>query len=120
MNDSASRSISIQMSSSRPELRFTATATNDLLVILTFTNLKWGEPQLLRYQRLLETGFERIGAFPLVGVVDHPSRPAIRRRVIEHHVVFYEILDSDTIVVLRVLHKRMDLSEWETKEWNRE
>lgn len=104
------------MSFERPVIHLTDQARNDILVILTHTNRRWGRDQRDRYRLLLEEGLERIRQFPLIGEIDNPSRPIIRRRLVAHHVVFYEIRDIDVIVVLRILHERMNLSEWQNLE----
>ena len=105
------------MSSSNQELRLSNLASHDLLVILTHTNKYWGPAQRDRYRLILEAGLERIRTFPLIGSIDSPNRSEIRKFVVGHHIVFYEIRDPATIVVLRVLHERMNLAEWESIDW---
>jgi toxin ParE1/3/4 len=105
------------MSSSHPEIQLTDQAANDVLMILSHTQKVWGDVQRHRYLQLITEAFQRIRDFPLIGTIDNPARPSIRRRGIEHHLCFYEILESGDILVLRVLHKRMELSNWETVEW---
>lgn len=60
------------------------------------------------YRRLLSEGFDTILNFPELGKV-WPESTA-RYRKIASHLVFYRA-EADKILILRILHERMDVRE---------
>lgn len=86
--------------------RYSKLARLDLIEIGDYTLDQWGVEQTLRYIGSLEDCFQRIAENPGIGRQCDRIREGYRR--IEHgkHVVFYRI-DSEGILILRILHQRM-------------
>ena len=88
---------------------FTRSAKEDLLDIWLYTQETWGEAQADRYQEDLHGCCERVA----VGVVRAKSVPGIdgvKVHHCRHHYLFF-IEQRGTIVIIAVLHERMDLIE---------
>ena len=95
----------------KPELvapyRFTRSARDDLLDIWLYTEATWGEEQADRYQDELHDCCARIAA----GTANTRSvsgLSAVRVCHCRHHYLFFVERD-DTVVIIAVLHERMDL-----------
>lgn len=85
----------------------TPEAQHDLADILLYTVQRWGEEQQDRYAAALEQGMALLGENPTIG----RPRPELFRgcrsyRVREH--ILYYVLRDETVVIIRVLHGRMD------------
>lgn len=92
------------------KLNLTPRAESDLIGIWVYTSEEWGVDQADNFLDRLEPGMKRL--------IDHPSLGAnydhvfsgCRRLQVEHHAVFYRLLESEVLVV-RVLHEDMDAPE---------
>ena len=89
------------------DLRLTPAALRDLEGIWRYTAQQWGETQAAHYLDLLNDAFETIAQSPDSAQPCDHIRPGYRRQGVEHHAVSYR-LAGDTLVVVRVLHERMD------------
>lgn len=90
-------------------IRYTRAAEADLAGIYAYTLTRWGEDQAERYLGDLETACQRIAAGTAVARrLDFRTDPVFRLRQGHHVIVFREELDG-AILVIRVLHERMDL-----------
>jgi len=89
------------------ELRLTPSALRDLEGIWFYTEQQWGEAQAAHCLDLLNAGFGALVLAPLCAPACEHIRPGFRRHRVEHHVVYYRLVD-DTVIVVRVLHERMD------------
>nr|WP_242464798.1 type II toxin-antitoxin system RelE/ParE family toxin [Halorhodospira abdelmalekii] len=91
-------------------MNVTPKVESDLIGIWVYTCEEWGVDQADHYLDRLEAGMKRL--------IDHPSLGAnydhvfsgYRRLQVEHHAVFYQLYESDVLVV-RVLHEDMDAPE---------
>lgn len=91
-------------------LNVTPRAESDFIGIWVYACEEWGVDQADNYVDRLEAGMKRL--------IDHPSLGAnydhvfsgYRKLQVEHHVVFYRLLESEVLVV-RVLHELMDAPE---------
>ena len=88
---------------------FTRSAKEDLLGIWLYTRETWGEAQADRYQDDLHRCCEQIAnanvrANPVPGI---DGANAFRCR---HHYIFF-VERRETIIIIAVLHERMDLIE---------
>lgn len=89
------------------QLILTTEAQRDLADILLYTLQRWGEDQQDRYAMALEQGLVLLAENPEIG----RSRPELFRgcrsyRVREH--ILYYVLRDEAVVIIRVLHGRMD------------
>lgn len=95
------------MNASNHRLVVTQGARKNLQHIGRYTRQHWGPDQRERYLRNLEQAMERIRGFPDLGRVRDEVGVGVRSYVCADHVIYYRV-DADTVIVLRILHVRMD------------
>lgn len=88
-------------------LRVTPKAETDLIGIWAYTSEQWGPDQADMYLDLLEAGMKQLTLHPLLGVDYSHVLPGYRRLPVEHHGVFYKVVEPD-VLVIRVLHDSID------------
>ena len=88
---------------------FTRSAKEDLLDIWLYTQETWGEAQADRYQDDLHGCCEQIAA-GTVHAKPVPTIDGVKSHHCRHHYLFF-VEQRETIVVIAVLHERMDLIE---------
>ena len=89
------------------ELRLTPAALRDLEGIWRYTAQQWGDSQAARYLDLLNDAFLAIAQSPRSAPGCEHIRAGYRRQLVEHHAVYFR-LEAGTVIVVRVLHERMD------------
>jgi len=89
------------------KLSITPKAETDLTGIWLYTCEEWGADQADRYLDQLEAGMKQLLGYPLLGADYAYVLTGYRRLQVEHHAVFYRVLQSEVFVV-RVLHEDMD------------
>jgi toxin ParE1/3/4 len=88
-------------------IRYSRRSVSDLVEIGLYTLTTWGEDQAKRYLDELEALIaERLANNPELGRQCDEIRPGLRRIECRSHVVFYR-LTKTSIVLSRILHKRM-------------
>ncbi len=90
------------------DLRLTPTALRDLEDIWIYTAQQWGEAQAAHYLDELDACFKALAASPLSAPICDHIRPGYRRQRVERHTVYYKV-ENTVVVVVRVLHERMDV-----------
>lgn len=90
-----------------PAVTLTPAAKTDLVEIWQYTATTWGDDKADAYLDSLDRGFERLIGHPKLGVDYGHVLPGYRRLHIDHHGIFYKILE-DEVLVVRVLHEEMD------------
>jgi toxin ParE1/3/4 len=93
---------------SRFELASPAAA--DLLDIVRYTHQRWGGAQAQRYREELELALQHLSLTSDVGRKRDAIAPGLRSLPVAQHVAFY-IQRKDRILVLRILHPRMDVED---------
>jgi len=88
-------------------LNITPQAESDLIRIWAYTCEKWGVDQADKYLDQLETGMKQLISHPSLGTNYAHVLPGYCRLQIEHHAIFYQLLEPEVRVV-RVLHEDMD------------
>lgn len=89
------------------EFRLTPAALRDLEDIWRYTVQHWGTVQATHYLDVLNTSFEALAhSLMLAPTCDH-IRPGYRRQRVESHAIYFK-LDRGTVIVVRILHERMD------------
>jgi toxin ParE1/3/4 len=83
-------------------LRFKQEARWDIRDIRRYSERRFGEHQRDRYLAKLDAAFQKLQAFPGLGVAREDLATGCRGLIVEEHIVFYRIVDSE-IVVGRVL-----------------
>jgi toxin ParE1/3/4 len=89
------------------KLSITPKAESDLTGIWLYTCKEWGVEQADKYLDELETSMKQLLSHPLLGADYTHVLTGYRRLQVEHHAVFYQVLESEMLVV-RVLHEDMD------------
>lgn len=88
-------------------LSLTPKAESDLVEIWVYTCDEWGLDQADTYLDQLEEGMKQLIHHPSLGTDYAHVLPGYRRLQVEHHAVFYKVLEAELLVV-RVLHEGMD------------
>jgi toxin ParE1/3/4 len=89
------------------QLSITPKAESDLTGIWLYTCEEWGIDQADKYLDQLEVGMKQLLNHPLLGANYAHVLPGYRRLQVEHHAVFYQVLEPEVLVV-RVLHEDID------------
>ena len=88
-------------------LSLTPKAESDLVEIWVYTCHEWGLDQADTYLDQLEEGMKQLVHHSSLGTDYAHVLPGYRRLQVEHHAVFYKVLEAELLVV-RVLHEGMD------------
>lgn len=83
-------------------------ADRDLGDIYRYSYERFGEAQAGRYYASLWRCFAFLADHPTIGRIRTEFQPPARSHQHQRHVVFYDIADSH-ILIVRVLHERMDI-----------
>ena len=87
----------------------TREAAEDLYRIWEYTVDTWSEVQADRYYAVLEEAFFTIASTPLkVGKPYDDIMPGLRALHIRRHMVFYFVQENARVLIVRVLHEKMD------------
>lgn len=89
----------------------TKAAKADLRNIARFTEQKWGREQRRLYLKRMDDAFHRLADSPALGVSCDYIAPELRKHPFQSHVIYYDIASATRILIVRVLHKRMDVSQ---------
>lgn len=90
------------------KLKLRAKAKTDLLQIGQYTEQRWGRSQRNHYLRQLDEAFRLIMENPQIGKDRSHVLPGYRSYQQGSHVIFYK--QKESIEIIRVLHKRMDVA----------
>ena len=85
-------------------------ARNDLLGIGNYTREKWSEEQAERYVRMLLSECVVLADNPGKGRSYEEYRSGLMGATCGKHVIFYRIISSQRIRIVRFLHERMDFT----------
>jgi toxin ParE1/3/4 len=83
-------------------------AEQDLRSIRAYTRRTWGDAQARRYLAAIRDVITRAAQSPELGSPHHHPRHVFRRVRAGRHVIVYRVFD-DLLVVVRILHERMDI-----------
>jgi toxin ParE1/3/4 len=84
-------------------------AVEDLSAIWEYTCDTWSERQADKYYEMLTSSFQEILEQPELGKQYPEIDTSVMGLQVGKHIVFYRIVPSNDIEVLRILHQRMDL-----------
>lgn len=87
--------------------RLTADAKASLMQIARYTQKTWGKKQRVTYLRMIDNCFCSLAENPMQGRFRPDLHHALRSHPAGKHIVFY-IAKQDHIVIVNVLHERMD------------
>jgi toxin ParE1/3/4 len=86
-------------------------AKADLRNIARFTEKRWGREQRKLYLKGMDDAFHRLADSPALGVSCEYIASDLRKHPFQSHVIYYDIASATLILIVRVLHKRMDVSQ---------
>jgi toxin ParE1/3/4 len=91
------------------KFKFTNNAVEDLTDIWSYTLDTWSENQADKYYKLLISACESIAKKPQLGKIYPTIYPDLLGKLTSKHIIFYRILEDESIEITRILHERMDL-----------
>jgi toxin ParE1/3/4 len=91
-----------------PTFQLSEKAMDDLRAIARYTQEKWGRDQRNKYLYMLDAGFNAIAQQPEIGIACDYIRIGYRKHPVGRHLIFYR-QSGDRIIIVRILHERMDL-----------
>ena len=95
-----------------PKVRYSNKAVEDLSSIWEYTFTKWSENQADEYYAMLISACNRL-LYP--SVISNRSYEEISEGLLGvkagHHLIFYNRLDNDDVMVIRILHEKMDIKQ---------
>lgn len=98
------------MSVPRLTVSLQSAARKDVRDLLAYTGRRWGPTQQALYNQQINEAFELLSRNPELG----PAKPHLAHNIrayhVQQHMIYYR-LTSSSIVVVRILHQRMDASE---------
>lgn len=84
-------------------------AKSDLRAIALFTQNRWGKVQRNMYIKQLDDAFRLLGENTDAGIVCDNIRIGYRKFPQGSHIIFYKPNAVSGILIVRVLHKSMDV-----------
>jgi toxin ParE1/3/4 len=90
------------------EIEFARASLRDIAEIGRESERVWGSAQRDKYLGEINRRIEQLADRPELGPVHDAERPGLRRLRVGSHIVFYRF-DEVRLLVVRVLHQRMDL-----------
>jgi len=91
------------------EVEFARAALRDIADIGLESERRWGAAQREKYVGEISDRIDQLAERPELGPVNDAERPGLRRLRVGSHIVFYRFNETRLLVV-RVLHQRMDLN----------
>ncbi|MHB1512236.1 MAG: type II toxin-antitoxin system RelE/ParE family toxin [Acidiferrobacter sp.] len=91
-------------------VKLSEAAARDIEDILERSIEEFGVRQAETYYIALSRCLELLAANPEMGSAAEDIRPGYRRFPHERHVIFYTV-GSDGLLVVRILHQRMDMAK---------
>jgi toxin ParE1/3/4 len=88
---------------------YTPRARDDLAEIWDYTAERWGTAQAERHVRAIDATAKAVAAGEAPARDLSEARPGYRRAVSGSHLIILRDGDEGALVVVRVLHRRMDI-----------
>jgi toxin ParE1/3/4 len=92
-----------------PKYSLTQKAVDDLSEIWNYTYDEWSESQADKYYELLDSAFTQIAEMPNIGKYYTEIAENILGFRVNKHIIFYQIIKSQQVEIIRILHGSMDL-----------
>lgn len=90
--------------------RISARADSDLDDIWLYTDKNWSLEQARKYYNLIMDKIEYLAANPSRGRTVYLGGKNYKHARVKSHLIFYREVSPSEIEVIRILHKRMDIS----------
>lgn len=91
------------------KFKFTNSAVKDLSDIWSYTVETWSESQADKYYKLIINACSAIAKKPHIGKVYPEIYPDLKGKLSSKHIIFYRVMEDQSIEITRILHERMDL-----------
>ncbi|MEI7725101.1 MAG: type II toxin-antitoxin system RelE/ParE family toxin [Bacteroidota bacterium] len=89
--------------------RLSNEAVKDLESIWAYTYEKWSVDQADRYYNLIINEIEYIVTNPFSGKPMDHIKEGFRASTVKSHLVFYKISKDQPVLIVRILHQRMNV-----------
>ncbi len=91
------------------KFKLTNNAVKDLSDIWSYTSDAWSESQADKYYSLILNACDAIARKPQQGKLYKEIYPDLQGKKALKHIIFYRVLNEQSIEITRILHERMDL-----------
>jgi len=91
------------------KFKFTNNAVKDLTDIWNYTVEIWSESQADKYYKLIINACSAIAKKPEIGKVYPEIYPDLKGKITSKHIIFYRVMEDQSIEIIRILHERMDV-----------
>ncbi|MEX1191557.1 MAG: type II toxin-antitoxin system RelE/ParE family toxin [Brumimicrobium sp.] len=95
--------------------KLTNNAVEDLSEIWSYTVETWPKSQSDKYYKLIINACFEIAKKPQIGKVYPEIYPDLKGKITYKHIIFYRVMEDQSIEITRILHDRMDLKNKLTK-----
>ena len=85
-------------------------AKSDLIKIAKYTQLTWGKAQRNDYLKVLDNTFQLLATEPELGINCDYIREDYKKYPQASHVIYYKEHKANQILIVRILHKSMDVN----------
>jgi len=85
-------------------------AKSDLIKIAKYTQLTWGQAQRNDYLKILDNSFQLLANEPELGIHCDYIREGYSKYPQSSHVIYYKEHTANQVLIVRVLHKSMDVN----------
>ncbi len=85
-------------------------AKTDLIKIAKYTQITWGVSQRNDYLKVLDSTFHLLADDPELGINCDYIREGYSKYPQASHVIYYKEYKKSQILIVRILHKSMDVS----------
>lgn len=90
--------------------KLTTRAKNDLKFIARFTEERWGHAQRNVYIKQFDETFHMLAESPSIGKDCDYIKEGYLKFPQGSHIIFYRSISSNTVQIVRILHKNMDVT----------
>jgi toxin ParE1/3/4 len=92
------------------KLVLSAKAKSDLIKIARYTSLTWGTTQRNDYLKILDSTFQLLAEETELGINCDYIREGYSKYTQASHLIYYKEHKVNQILIVRVLHKSMDVN----------
>ena len=85
-------------------------AKTDLIKIAKYTQITWGLTQRNDYLKILDNTFHLLADESELGINCNYIREGYRKYPQSSHLIYYKEHKADQILIVRILHKSMDVN----------
>ena len=88
----------------------TNAARADLKSIASYTQRQWGKEQRRVYSKQFDDAFLILAGNPDAGISCDSIKNGYKKFPTGSHIIFFRVISTKEIQVVRILHKRMDVA----------